>query len=144
MRRIAIALLVAAAACGSSTEPGGITPATYQLTTYDGGALPALVSTSLGQCGGMVVGGMLTIGGNGQGTFTQSISAPCSAGNPVTTTDLYGALSQVSTGTLVLSFTQPSGSPYADTIQVSGSTATMRHRGTGSTAAPAHVYVFTR
>ena len=148
MRPVAIILLAGALSCGGSdTEPGnplGPIGTTYQLTTYDDSSLPALYSASLGKCAGQVRSGFLTAVGTNQALFGVSISAPCTSGNPVTTTIITGTLSTSSAG-LVLSFAPPNVSEaYADTIVLGTSTATMRHRGGASTQLEPHSYYFTK
>ena len=148
MRPVAIILLAGALSCGgSSTEPGnplGPIGTIYQLTTYDDNSLPALYSASLGRCGGQVRSASLTAVGTSQALFTVSISAPCTSGNPVTTTVISGTLSTSRAG-LVLSFSPPHVSEaYADTIVLGTSTATMRHRGGASTQLEPHSYYFTK
>ena len=122
--------LALAAACGESSthpeNPLGPVGTTYYLTTYNGLGLPASFAPSLGQCGGQVVAGALIAVAASEATVSISTSSACSAGNPVTTTATQGVLSAAASGALVLTFAQQA---YADTITLSGLTATVRDRG---------------
>ena len=137
MSRVLCGLLVGVTSCGGSNPTEPINPlgapgTTYVLTRYDGGGLPALVSPSLGLCGGQIVGGSLAAVRSSEASVSIAISAPCSAGNPVTTSSTQGVLTTAASGALVLTFVQQG---YADTISLSGVTASVRDRG--------HTYVFT-
>lgn len=92
-RRLTIALLVAVAACGSTTDPVNVLGGSYTLSTYNGGGLPAYIDPALGNCGGMLVAGSVGGGYGGRVFFSRSNSSPCSAGNPITTSSRNGTLS---------------------------------------------------
>ena len=123
------------AACSDSTKPKnplGRAGTTYQLLTYNGLGLPALIAPSAGNCGGSAVGGQLYSVAESEAAVSISTSSNCSAGSPITTTTTQGMRSTAANGSLVLTFSQQG---YADTISLNGATATVRDRG--------NTYVFT-
>lgn len=86
MKRFAcMTLALAFVACSTADDPTSLPPGltgTFALATYNGGALPAYLEPTLGQCSSMIAGGTLTADATGHVTFSRTYTTPCTKAAP--------------------------------------------------------------